>query len=209
MSNTDTSDVIDIGCGTGYATSKFAKKTKKITGIDISEASIEEAKRYKNIDFVAMSIEDFAKESTNKYSLGIANMTYMDVVNLEDTIESTSLLLQDDAYLIITITHPFFWPFYWGYAKEDWFNYSSEIEIEGFFDISLNKSSIITTHYHRPLEYYFNTLLKYNFEIIDISEPLPSEIIMKKYPSKWEFPRFLGIKVKKTIANKGSYAIGV
>jgi SAM-dependent methyltransferase len=197
MSNTDTSNVVDIGCGTGYATSKFAEKAKKITGIDISKASISEAQYYKNIDFKAFSVEDYARDYPNKYSLGIANMTFMDVVNLEETIESTSMLLQNHAYLIITITHPFFWPFYWNYSKEEWFNYSNEIEIEGFFDISLNKSSMITTHYHRPLELYFKTLLKNSFEIIDVSEPLPSDIVMKKYPSKWKFPRFLGIKVKK------------
>jgi SAM-dependent methyltransferase len=197
MSDTDLSNVVDIGCGTGYATSKFAEKAKNITGIDISVDSIREAQRYKNIDFKALSVEDYAKNCSNKYSLGIANMTFMDVVNLEETIKSTSILLKNDAYLIITITHPFFWPFYWDYANEEWFNYSNEIEIEGFFDISLNKSSMITTHYHRPLELYFNTLLKYNFKIINISEPLPSDIIMKKYPLKWKFPRFLGIKVKK------------
>ena len=197
MLESDTSDVIDIGCGTGYATSKFAARAKRIIGIDISDASIREAQRYNNITFKTSSVEDFAKEYPNKYSLGIANMTLMDVVNLEEAIESSSILLKNDAYLIITITHPFFWPLYWDYAKEAWFNYSNEIEIEGFFDISLNKSAIITTHYHRPLELYFNSLLKNNFKIISVTEPLPSGRIMKKYPSKWEYPRFLGIKVKK------------
>ena len=98
--------------------------------------------------------------------------------------------------------HPFFWPLYWNYAKEEWFDYSQEIEIEGNFDISLNKSKLITTHFHRPLEKYIDLLIKYDLEIVKISEPLPTKEIMSKYPKKWEFPRFLGIKCRKKTIGK-------
>ena len=100
ISDADLSNVLDIGCGTGYTTCKIAEKTKNITGIDISEKSITEAKENSHlIDFIKSSIEDFSKESSNKFSLAIANMTYMDVADLEKAIESSSNLLQEDAFL--------------------------------------------------------------------------------------------------------------
>jgi SAM-dependent methyltransferase len=179
MSDATLKNVIDIGCGTGYATSKYREKINKLTGIDISSKSISEAenrcKKFPEFKFINSSMEDFSKSTTEKFSLGIANMTLF----------------------IITITHPFFWPFYWGYNNEKWFNYNKEIEIEGSFNISLNTSDYITTHYHRPIEMYINTLIKNGFRIIKISEPLPSEEVQEMYPKKWKFPRFLGILCKK------------
>lgn len=196
------SNVIDLGCGTGYSTKHFHAKSKKLTGIDISSLSVKEAKSIApEINFIAISIEDYSSMNTEVFTLAISNMTFMDVANLEKVIKSTSDLLQLNAHLILTITHPYFWPLYWGYEKYDWFNYSKEIEIEANFNISLNDSPFITTHYHRPLETYINLLEKYNLQIIEMREPMPDTEIMKKYPSKWEYPRFVGMKCIKTKVN--------
>lgn len=201
MSDATLNNVIDIGCGTGYATSKYGGKIKKLSGIDISSKSISEAakkcKKFPEFKFINSSMEDFSKNTTEKFSLGIANMTLMGVVNLDEVVKSASEVLLNESLFIITITHPFFWPFYWGYNNERWFNYNKEIEIEGSFNISLNTSNYITTHFHRPIEMYINTLINNDFRIIKISEPLPSNEIQELFPKKWEFPRFLGILCKK------------
>jgi SAM-dependent methyltransferase len=201
MSDAALDNVIDIGCGTGYATSRYGEKIKNLTGIDISTKSISEAikncKRFPNFKFINSCVEAFSINTTEKFSLGIANMTLMGVVNLDDVIKSATKVLLNDSLFIITITHPFFWPFYWGYNNESWFNYTKEIEIEGSFNISLDSSNYITTHYHRPIEMYLNTLVNNDFQIIKLSEPLPNQEIQRLYPRKWEFPRFLGILCKK------------
>lgn len=203
MSEAVLENVIDIGCGTGYATSRYGGKIKKLTGIDLSSKSINEAKKKCenniNFSFINSSIETFSNTTTERFSLGIANMTLMGVVNLDQVVISVNKVLLNDSLFVITITHPFFWPFYWGYYKESWFSYSREIEVEGNFSISLDSSNFITTHYHRPVEMYINTLIKNDFEVLNISEPLPSLEIQKLYPNKWEFPRFLGIICKKKI----------
>jgi trans-aconitate methyltransferase len=201
-SDSDFSNVIDLGCGTGYSTKHFHKKANKLTGIDISPVSIKEAKLISpEINFIANSIEDYSQMSNEKYTLAISNMTFMDVANLEKVIKSTSDLLKLNSHLVFTITHPYFWPLYWGYEKYDWFNYSKEIEIEANFNITLNDSSFKTTHYHRPLETYVNLLEKYNLQIIEMREPMPTIEVMNEYPSKWEYPRFVGLKCMKTKAN--------
>lgn len=197
------SNVIDLGCGTGYLTREIAQRATHVTGIDISNASIAIAKQrnkdISNILFKANAIETLTIEDHNPFSLAIANMTLMDVVNLEATIRATSGLLEPEGYFIITITHPYFWPLYWNYAHKEWFSYKKEIEIEGNFNISLNETTYKTTHIHRPLEMYVNLLCSNGFTIETLYEPIPDKDIMKKYPKKWEYPRFLGIKCKKIL----------
>ena len=203
----DCTRVLDVGCGTGYASLDFVKQSKKFVGIDISCKSIQEANNgsQSNASYVVSSIEDFARLNSEKFSLVISNMVLMDVVNLEEVVKSISTVMDEFSTCIITITHPYFWPFYWGYADEDWFDYKKELEIEGYFDISLSKSADITTHYHRPLEMYIDALLKNELEIISLFEPLPPSEVLSKYPQKWEFPRFLGIKcIKNKRMNSGT-----
>ncbi len=201
IKDADFSNVIDLGCGTGYTAKKIYQKSKNITGIDISRVSIEEAKNYcKNLvkaEFFNSSIEEFAVKTQNKYSLAISNMTYMDVANLEEVIKATSKMVKKNGNLVITVTHPYFWPFYWNYANKKWFNYTEEIEIEDFFTISSSKATYKTTHFHRPLEAYINNLTNNKFTVEQLYEPFPSKELDNKYPIKWKFPRFLGIRCKK------------
>ncbi len=199
MKGTNTSNVIDLGCGTGYATEYFKKEIAgKVIAIDISSRSIDEAIKFSesNVEYRTISIEDFSLQNDSSFSLGIANMTLMDVSDLDTVLTSISTILQKDSYLLITITHPFFWPFYWNYASQEWFDYSSEIEIEGDFNISLQKSGLKSTHYHRSLETYTEQLMKNGFVIESVIEPKPNKDLALHYPKKWEFPRFLGIKCK-------------
>ena len=200
-SNANFSNVIDLGCGTGYLTRALAQKSDYVTGIDLSETSIAIAKRYNedisNVVFKSVAIEDYSSKYQQQFSLAVANMTLMDVVSLEAVIKSVREILQENSYLVITITHPYFWPLYWNYAHKEWFNYKEEIAVEGNFNISLNNTTYKTTHIHRPLEMYINLLCSNGFTVEKLYEPIPQQEIMKKYPKKWEYPRFLGIKCKK------------
>jgi ubiquinone/menaquinone biosynthesis C-methylase UbiE len=197
--NSDFNKVIDVGCGTGNLTYELSKKAISITGIDSSKESINLATKHigntPNIKFVTSTIEEFANSEASKYSLAVANMTLMDVINLEVVVQSISNLLQPGGQFVFTITHPCFWPFYWKYIDMDWFEYNTETFIEANFDISLDHSKdLITTHIHRPLEFYVNTLCQFSFYIEKMVEPLPNEEIAKQYPKAWKYPRFLGIK---------------
>ena len=69
--------------------------------------------------------------------------------------------------------------------------------IEADFNISLQKNNIKTTHIHRPLELYINTLTKNNFMIMKLEELLPKKVDFNKFPSVINYPRFLGVLVQK------------
>jgi 2-polyprenyl-3-methyl-5-hydroxy-6-metoxy-1,4-benzoquinol methylase len=110
-------NVLDIGCGTGVLTKELSKISKHVVGIDPSKISIDIARKFckenNNISFEKGFIEDY--NVLEQYSVAISNMVIMDACNIEKIFQSISRLLFDNAYFIFTITHPCFWPQYWGY----------------------------------------------------------------------------------------------
>lgn len=55
--------ILDIGCGTGYLTSRIAEKCRNVTGIDLSETMIATAKKnYPDINFIVADATVFRDE---------------------------------------------------------------------------------------------------------------------------------------------------
>jgi 2-polyprenyl-3-methyl-5-hydroxy-6-metoxy-1,4-benzoquinol methylase len=196
----DFSNVIDVGCGGGFLSEDLAKISSRVVGVDISGESVCLARQrlqgIENITFVHTSVEDFSEiEPSGSFTLAIANMTLMTVPSLETTVKAISSLLTRGGYFVFTITHPCFWPSYWGYSDASWFNYSREIAVEAPFRISQTEApGPKTTHIHRSLENYLNVLIGSGFEIGRLAEPLPSPEIEKRYLTRWKYPRFIGIR---------------
>jgi ubiquinone/menaquinone biosynthesis C-methylase UbiE len=199
----DTSAVLDVGCGCGLLTARLANNATRITGVDISAASIclarQHCHEYNNITFVEGAIEDLtAGGQRNQYSLAIANMSLMAMLKLDAALGSLSRLVRPGGHFVFTIAHPCFWPQYWNYSKE-WFRYREECVIEAPFHISLDLSDkFVTTHIHRPLEQYVSELIGAGFSICHIIEPMPTPEIELKYPHPWEYPRFLAALCVRT-----------
>ena len=122
-------------------------------------------------------------------------MVFMDDPEWKDSLIHIVEMLAPKGRLLMTITHPCFWPKYWGYQDEPWFNYSEEIFIQGDFSITMEKQIGITTHIHRPLSSYLSTLIQTGLKIEKIAE-LTSE---KAMPStdKQKYPRFIFIQAIK------------
>ena len=102
-----------MGCGTGNLTHQIYRYTKKLVGIDLSKKSIDIANQFSlsdnNLSFFHSSIEEFSETYNGSlFTAAIANMTLMDVSNLELVLQSIDKLLVSDGKLLFTITHPFF-----------------------------------------------------------------------------------------------------
>ncbi|MEL7569168.1 MAG: class I SAM-dependent methyltransferase [Eubacteriaceae bacterium] len=196
--------VVDCGCGTGKLTSIIANRAKKVDGIDISKKSIEIAYNNnienENVNLYNMSIEDYAEDKQENITLCIANMVFMNVVDLNKVLNTINKILKKDGILIFTITHPCYWSLYWNYANKSWFDYSKEIIMECQFSTTLSKNLGISTLVHRPLTYYINSLISSGFQILDIQEPYPENII-ENDNYKFLYPRFLYVKCKKINSN--------
>ena len=125
--------VLDIGCGTGYLTSRVAENVNKCIGIDCSHNSILVAQQNyhnENVSFIETKLEDYSPK--RKYDMCISNMVFSCDPGYRASIKKSYSLLSDSGTLLVMIPHPCFWPKYWDFETEPWFNYKKEIYIEPF-----------------------------------------------------------------------------
>ena len=187
--------IIDVGCGTGFLSNEIATFANECWAIDSSRESIRLAtQKYKrdNLHFICSSIKEFS--SDRLFDVCVANMVFMDDPEWKDSLSNIIKLLSPEGKLLMTITHPCFWPRYWGYQDEKWFNYLDEIFIQGSFSITLESDIGITTHIHRPLSSYISELICQGLLIEKLEElPLP----IKNTELDINYPRFIFIQAGK------------
>ncbi len=195
--------VLDVGCGTGHLTKVLASAAGSVVGIDISNVSVRHARVHcqglENATFSTCSVQELAEQSPERrFSAIVANMVFMCAADLEQVMHAVMQQLRPRGALVFTVTHPCFWPRYWGYDDEDWFDYSREIFIQAPFRIS-NDSQCEhwTTHIHRPLERYFGILIRSGLTVERLCEPIPSPLVQRHYPEPWRYPRFLAVRCSR------------
>ena len=152
--------VIDAGCGSGYLADLIARDCKNVVGIDSSGTAIALArshyKTHRGLSFLNSSIESFASSFEGpRFDVAVANMLFQATPDLDGCLEAIGSLITSTGTLIVTLPHPWFWPFYWDYASQPWFSYHRELAIEAPLKTSLNRTGAgTTTHFHRPLAKY-------------------------------------------------------
>ena len=171
----------------------LATNFETTTGIDPSEASIKLARSKSSgtVQYTHASAEEYSRITKHRFDTVVAHMTLMDSPNLNSILEAINILTTARARFVFTITHPWFWPRYWGYADADWFTYADEIFIEAEFSITASSSGLTSTHVHRPLEMYYSAIRAAGFSVDSISEPTPSDESRALHPDVWRYPRFL------------------
>jgi 2-polyprenyl-3-methyl-5-hydroxy-6-metoxy-1,4-benzoquinol methylase len=185
---------LDAGCGVGFFTNILADHAIKTVGVDSSAGSIEIASANfgTRATFVCSTLENHAQTNQAVYDLAIANMVLMDVLDLGLFLASVHRTLRPEGVLVFSITHPCFWPRYYGYEQEKWYRYDKELIIESPFRITNDPNlPLSSTHIHRPLQAYITSLTQAGFEIEKLYEPMPSPDVEVHYPFPWTGPRYL------------------
>lgn len=197
LKKSDLSHVLDLGCGNGYLTEFIAKQAKRVTGIDISHENIKIAKKNNqlgNLTYFKIDAFDYLINNKNKFSTIVASMFLQDCANFKDISYLVYDNLNKSGKFILTITHPCYWPRYWGYENEDWFSYGKELIIEGNFKISSIPEPLSETiHFHRPLEMYLDVFKNAGFILDDLIEIQPNHT-----NTNFKYPRFLAIQYIKS-----------
>ena len=109
--STSENELLDIGCGNGFLTSKISRFFKQTTGIDLSGTGIDQAHKLNNerLNFKNMSIEEMI-ESKKKFKF----ITSFEVIEHQylpdDFLNQISQILETDGVLLIST------PFH-GYIK--------------------------------------------------------------------------------------------
>jgi SAM-dependent methyltransferase len=204
LEGTDRTLVLDVGSGTGEFTLQLARSSGAVIAVEPSKASIAIARSVclgvVNVRFMESPIEEagwfFSDEAA---TTAVAVMTLMTAPDLRGFAKALAGLLRNDARFIAMLTHPCFWPRYWGYDQEPWFRYEHETFIEAPFVISRRQTDLRTTHVHRPLAHYLTVFAEEGFALEALAEPMPAQDVQNLYPRPWKFPRFLGLRWKKVV----------
>jgi len=200
----DPSVVFDIGCGTGEFTLHLSQSATRVIAVEPSQASMKVARRVcaaaHNIRFVEASLEEASGAlDEGPATSAVAVMTLMTAPDLRGFAKALAALMQVRGRFVAILTHPCFWPRYWGYEEEPWFRYDREIFIEAPFVISKSRTEVRTTHIHRPIEHYVGVFAEQGFRLDALSEPMPAREIEALYPKAWRYPRFLGLRWEKVV----------
>ncbi len=196
--------VLDAGCGLGFLTAEIARCAERVVGVDLSPQQIALARQHNaapNVRYVCGRLEDaLADVPAAGFDAVVANMTLMDVLDLDGFLAAAAAALKPDGVLAFTLTHPCFWPRYWGYDSAPWFDYSQEIAITAPFQISLDRScGLATTHVHRPLSAYIRSARRAGLRLADLAEPTPDTESAARYPEPWLFPRYLAGRFARVV----------
>lgn len=194
--------IVDVGCGTGVLTERLARLGSEVVGVDLSRESIAIArssrKRPPNVEYVSVSIEQFAARRLGYCDLAVANMVLQDAPYLKEFCKALVKVVRPIGHVAITLTHPWFWPEYWGYDRAPWFRYDREVAISAPFRISHAQSPVgMLTHFHRPLAKYFDIFASTGLRIVEFRELMPSPNVARLYPEPWRYPRFVSLILQR------------
>lgn len=194
--------IIDVGCGSGVLVSELVKRGAFVVGVDPSKKMISIANReYNNndVEFYSQSIQSFSAKANIKFNIAVSNMSLITIEDLDGALQSINNLLKPQGKFVFNITHPYFWNQYRQYEPNETFEYKKEHVQQGKFIISNDVHGLpsSTTHFHRPLEKYFQSLANASFITENVEEPFPSQHNMKLYKIPWKFPRFMSMKCRK------------
>lgn len=180
--------VLDLGCGYGWHCI-YAKQqgAENVIGIDLSQKMIDKAKENsKGLEIVykQMAIEDIDFEA-DEFDIIISSLAFHYLKDLNNVFKKINRSLKKGGSFVFSMEHPVFT----SRAEQDWFKDENgnrlHWPIDNYQDEGKRNTRFLgheVTKYHRNLATIINTVIKSNFEIHEISEPKPSEDVLKIYP---------------------------
>jgi SAM-dependent methyltransferase len=181
-------NVLDLGCGYGWHCI-YAKQqgAKNVTGVDLSKKMIDKAienSKKLAINYIQTAIEDINFKS-EEFDIVISSLAFHYLKDLKPVFNKINKTLKKGGSFIFSMEHPSFT----SKPEQDWFldKDGNRIHwpIDNYQDEGERKTHFLgheVVKYHRTLETIINTVIKSGFDIQEISEPKPSEQVLKKYP---------------------------
>lgn len=186
--------VLDIGCGVGRFTRELVSPSRSVVAIDPSPVSAELSKQhlnpFRNAKVLNQTIQEYAIDAGATHDAAVALMVLQDITELDSFLRSAGTVLQKNAPLVGAITHPRYWPQYWGYDKAPWFKYDQELFIRSAFRTSLTTTDVSTLHVHRPIRMYRQAFESAGFTNMGSWEPMMAAHAQRNSGVSWRGPHF-------------------
>lgn len=180
--------VLDLGCGFGwhciYAVEHGATF---ITGIDISEKMLEEARKRNSsplIEYKCMAIEDYDFQP-NMFDIIISSLTFHYLESFDNICRKINTTLTLGGSFVFSVEHPIFT----AYGNQDWYYDQAGNRIhwpvDRYFTEGRRTAVFLgeeITKYHKTLTTYINGLIQNGFEICELIEPQPDPTMLESIP---------------------------
>jgi ubiquinone/menaquinone biosynthesis C-methylase UbiE len=176
-------NILDLACGQGFFTSKFAKFAGKATGVDISKELIKIALEQNtgNVNYTVSPADNlsFLKDkSIDKISIILA---LQNIDNISGVFKECFRVLNSGGKLYIVLNHPAFRvprKSDWGYDDKNKVQYRrvEKYLSESMLNMDMNpgekmqKNKKYTVSFHRPLQSYFKNFNISGFQVSKLEE---------------------------------------
>jgi ubiquinone/menaquinone biosynthesis C-methylase UbiE len=186
-------DVLDLACGNGYLSRRFAREGARVVGVDASAPVIALAQGRQQAEPLGITyhiadatrLEMLAEAS---FDVVLSNMAIMDMADAEGAFREAARVLRPGGRLVFSITHPCFEVVgYSGWQVEKvgpvrtvWRKirrYREPFEHTFYWRLDPARPDDLTytPAYHRPLSWYVRALRSAGFVITAFEEPTPTD----------------------------------
>lgn len=205
--------LLDIACGQGFFTRKFADAGAEAVGTDISKELINQARtRSPKIQFHVAPADKLSFAEDNSFDVVTIVFAIQNIQNIQDVFAEVRRILSPKGRMVLVMNHPAFRipkRSSWGWAEKEMVQFR---RIDGYLSGSTNlilmhpgkTSSESTISYHRSLQDFFKALNKGGFAVSRLEEWISHKKSGKGPKQKAEdiarkeIPLFLMIEAKKS-----------
>jgi len=222
--------VLDVGCGEGCSTRKFADLGAEVVGADVSRLMISAARDHetgepRGIEYHQAPASDMGMLAGESFDAALSTMTLMDLDDYAESIREIARVLRPGGLFQFSVSHPCTMTRMWrwiyddrdektGVVVGDYFHLAatspgSDID-EWYFggaprDVRQTTRPFRIPRFFRTLSEYFNTLTEAGFSVEKLAEPSASKEAAEKCPNVADtriIPYFLIFRCRKTEQTK-------
>jgi len=171
FSNIQNFKILDAGCGNGDYTHILTKKEGNVIGCDGSEEMLKIAKlRYPSYQFDHVNLLKNIPYKNEEFDIVFCNLVLMDIDPIDILINEIYRIIKNDGLFFFSIVHPAFYLADW---EKDEKGVVISKKVKKYITPYIEKQVFwgITTHYHRPISYYYNKLSESGFTFKNMFEP--------------------------------------
>ncbi|MDP6634002.1 MAG: class I SAM-dependent methyltransferase [Phycisphaerae bacterium] len=218
--------VLDVGCGEGYNTRKFADLGAKVAGVDVSRLMIASARDHeadepRGIEYHQTPASDLGVLDNESFDAVLSTMTLMDLGDYTESIAEIARVLKPGGLLQFSVSHPCTMTRMWRWVYDDQDDQTGVVvgdyfsldptgrggDVDEWYfggaprDVRKTARSFRIPRFFRTLSEYFNTLTDAGFRVEKLAEPNASEDAVAKCPNVADtriIPYFLIFRCRKT-----------
>ena len=200
--------ILDLGCGNGSMSKYFIENgANYVLALDISNNMIEEAKEKNSDKNIAYQVLGMEKLSTinDKFDLVFSSLAFHYIEDFNKLIKDINNLLNNKGILLFSQEHPTVLApiLELGMEKRIEKNNSRYYLLNNYNENGKREflwNNCAVVKYHRNFECIINTLIKNNFNLLQIKESMASKEaieLVDKYKYQKDRPYFLFMKAQK------------